>query len=132
MTDQVWLAVITGLPATIAALGSVFLAIKNGAKVDAAKLAVDAVNVKTDLQHAQTTDKIDSTKQSVNVLERQINSNLEKQIEASIAKAIANERLRVAGLVQPNNSATEEEARVAKDAHDSIDEKIEGNKEKNK
>ena len=130
MTDQVWLAVITGLPATIAALGSVVLAIKNGAKVDAAKLAVDAVNVKTDLQHAQTTDKIDNTKQSVMVLERQINSNLEKQIEASIAKAIANERLRVAGILQPNNTATEEEAKVAKEAHDSIDKKIEGNKEK--
>jgi TolA-binding protein len=130
MSDQVWLAVVTGLPATIAALGSVFLAIKNGAKVDAAKLAVDAVNVKTDLQHAQTTDKIDNTKQSVMVLERQINSNLEKQIEASIAKAIADERLRVAGIPQPNNSATEGEAKVAKEAHDSIDEKIEGNKEK--
>jgi hypothetical protein len=130
MSDQVWLAVVTGLPATIAALGSVFLAIKNGAKVDAAKLAVDAVNVKTDLQHAQTTDKIDNTKQSVMVLERQINSNLEKQIEASIAKAIADERLRVAGLVQPDNKATEGEAQVAKEAHDSIDKKIEGNKEK--
>src|SRR6185295_19043374 len=129
MSDQVWLAIVTGLPATIAALGSVFLAIKNGAKVDAAKLAVDAVNVKTDLQHAQTTDKVDNTKQSVMVLERQINSNLEKQIEASIAKAIANERLRVAGITQPNNSATEAEAQVAKEAHDSIDKKVEENKE---
>jgi len=130
MSEQVWLAIVTGMPATIAALGALIVTLKNSTKVDAAKVAVDAVNVKTDLQHAQTTDKIDNTKQSVMVLERQINSNLEKQIEASIAKAIADERLRVAGIGQPNNATTEAEAQVAKEAHDSIDKKIEGNKEK--
>jgi hypothetical protein len=128
VSEQVWLALITGLPATIAALAGLFMSIRNGERVQAAKTAVDAVNIKTDLQHAAVTDKIDNTKQAVVVLERQINSNLEKQIEASIAKAIANERLRVAGIAQP--STTEGEAKVAKDAHDSIDKKIEGNKDK--
>src|SRR5678809_309631 len=104
MSDQVLLAVIGGLPATIAALGALIVSLMNGTKVDAAKVAVDlvnvktdAVNAKTDMQHTQTTEKLDSTKQSVVILERQINSNLAKQIEASIARAIANERLRVAG-----------------------------------
>ena len=128
MTDQVLLAVIGGLPATIAAIGALIVSIMNGTKVDAAKVAVDAVNQKTDMQHASVSDKIDSTKQSVVILERQINSNLEKQIEASIAKAIANERLRVAGLAQPPPTIAEEQ--VAKDAHDSIDKKVEENKEK--
>jgi len=130
MTDQVLLAVITGLPATIAALGGLFISIKNGVKVDAAKVAVDAVNVKTDLQHASVTDKIDSNTKSVVILERQINSNLAKQIEASIARAIANERLRVAGLAQPNNATTLGEEQVAKEAQESIDEKLAANKAK--
>jgi len=131
MSDQVLLAIITGLPATIAALAGLFISIKNGTKVDAAKTAVDAVNVKTDLQHASVTDKIDSNTKSVVILERQINSNLAKQIEASIARAIANERLRVAGLAVPNNATTLGEEVVAKEAQESIDEKIKENKEKN-
>jgi len=124
MSETVILAIITGLPATIAALAGLFISIKNGAKVDAAKTAVDAVNVKTDLQHSSVTDKIDNANESVKVLEKQINSNLAKQIEASIAKAIANERLRVAGINPPDAAG---EA-VRKDAITSIDKKIEENK----
>ncbi len=52
----------------------------------------------SDARSAKTSQGIEEGKQAVVVLEKQINSNLEKQIEASIAKAIANERLRVAGL----------------------------------
>ena len=130
MSETIWMAIITGLPATIAAIGGMVLSIRNGVKVDAAKTAVDAVNIKTDAQHEAVTDKIDGTRQSVTVLERQFNSNLAKQIEASIAKAIANERLRVAGIAVPNNVATAGETQVAKESHESIDKKIEDNKNK--
>lgn len=43
----------------------------------------------------QTKKAVEESKEAVVVLEKQINSNLDKQIRASIAEAIATERLRV-------------------------------------
>jgi len=84
MSDTAIKQIIDAWPQLLAALAIFIMTVRNGWNSRANKKELKG--------------DIASTQGSVDKLERQINSNLEKQIEASIGRAIANERLRVAGI----------------------------------
>lgn len=93
MSDDAIKLIIANWPMLLSTLVIVILQLRNGWNSTANKKELKG--------------EIVATQGSVDKLERQINSNLEKQIEASIAKAIANERLRVAGI-PANDPMTQE------------------------
>ena len=126
------------IPVLIAAIGAgqtIVMAIiaqrVKGAKESLQNTLLDSRSISKDDRASKANEaKKDNqdTKDAVNILEKQINSNLERQIEASINKAIADERLRVAGLLEPDSMAVA--SSVKKAATDAKKSAIESKKKK--
>ena len=86
MSETVWLAIITGLPATITALAGLIMSWKGRQKLAE----------KQDLMHAQNTAAIAENKSAVQRLDDYLNGNLEKIVAGAVAAALTEERASVA------------------------------------
>jgi len=95
----VLLAIITGLPATITSLVAAMIAWRNKATLNTRMDRHDELDIevgkKVASMHAETKADNLGTREAVDKLEQQINSNLEKYIQGAIENALSKERLKV-------------------------------------
>jgi hypothetical protein len=86
MSETVWLALITGLPATLTALAGLIISMRGRAKLGEQQKQM----------HEENTAAIVANKNAVQKLDEYLNGNLEKIVANAVAAAIAKERLDVA------------------------------------
>lgn len=96
MSDAFWLAIITAVPTTLAALGALIVSIRTGRKTDVVAAKVEAVDAKAIEIHSLTNSNLSAVRTALEVANTKIDG-LKAQVavmaiakmDADSAKAIA-------------------------------------------
>ena len=91
MSDAFWLALITAIPTTLAALGAMYVSIRNGHKADITAAKVDAVDAKAIEIHTLTNSQLSRVTAALELANSKI-AGLERLVSnMAEAKAIADQ-----------------------------------------
>lgn len=89
MSDAFWLALMTAVPTTLAALGALYVSVRNGHKADVTAAKVDAVDAKAIEIHTLTNSNLSRVTAALEVANAKIDG-LQKQVALMVgAKVVA-------------------------------------------
>lgn len=99
MSDPLWLALITAVPATLAAIGALIVGLRNGRKVDVTQAKVEAVDQKAIEIHTLTNSNLSRVTAALDVANTKIDG-LQKQVTLMVgARTVAEDAKTIADQV---------------------------------